>query len=132
MESTITRLLRGSQEYDRMRSEIKQIVNIVCSLIDAKVFTDLTNHMVIERTIRYQDGEVSWVLMVNPRKHRTMVFVGYPGGSTHSGAFEIPLAYVKLVHSTLTGFVEKMIEPWPEVGNKLNLLLTAGDIALSK
>lgn len=132
MDSVTFRLLRGIEEYDRMRNEIKQVVSMVCGLIQEepkslRVSTKTCSHGEITWKVSFSDDEYRKVGSVVFYPHG---FVNVIGNSRH---FEIiPIEYVKEVHRTLCHFIGEMVDAFPSIGIKIDLFLIAGDLAISK
>ncbi len=128
----VAEIIRGSQNIDRMKQEIKQVVNLFCGLIDSRKFK--VNHRYEPIPVNFVGDECIWFVyptFIHSLKNDITVECrinndGCEGVPIFSNKVDgIRLDRVKRIHLALSVFVDGMLTTFPDLKNAIRPVLNA-------
>lgn len=131
----VSSLIKGSREIDRMKQEIKLVVNLICGLVTAEQlraagfsFGELT----ISSTWGTWKLSGSWnkpgagvLAMFHSSDANCRTAFGFASGSSNGD--NMPLHNVLNVHRSLPTFVSEMVKTFPHLEERIQPLLDAAE-----
>lgn len=123
---TVSQLVSGQAEIDRMRNEIVAVANSLIGLVKSTDCHRASNFSYGQAALHVRVGALMWYIEVaSCNTGQIAIRCNGPVGdifSTRTSA-PVPLQYVKAVHDSLDILLEQMLDEFPVLEERLQPLL---------